>query len=350
MDWLWPDLLLLLGFIPLIVAGYILILRRRYRFAVRYSSLSLVRGGLPERSRLRRHLPFVLFVISMTSLIIALGRPVAPLAVPAGGTTIVLAMDISTSMCMRDIPPNRLQVAKTAALSFVEQPVMGTQIGIVAFADIAELVQEPTNETAQLKEAIRNLTTSPYTAIGSAILRSLDAIAEVDKRVAPSEEDVSSPARVDPSEREYVPHVIVLLTDGASNTGPPVLRAAEQAAERGVRVYTIGFGTRHIALMDCWSVFREDLSARPDSITGSGAKSFGSGADEETLKQVAEMTGGQFYSATNAEELNLVFQELDHHIALIRREMVEVSVFFAALGAMAAVIAVVLSFLWHSLV
>jgi Ca-activated chloride channel family protein len=250
---------------------------------------------------------------------------------------------------MRDIPPNRLQVAKAAALAFVEEPVTGTQIGIVAFADIAELVQAPTNKPALLEQAIQNLTTSTYTAIGSAILRALDAIAEVDKSVAPSEDIATLPARLEPHppEREYVPHIIVLLTDGASNAGPPALSAAQQAAERGVRVYTIGFGTTNIALMDCWSAFREDLSVGPE--TQPAVRSYGSGADEATLKQIAAMTGGEFYSATNAAELNMVFQELDHHIALIKNEMVEVSVFFAAFGAMIAVAALILSFLWHPL-
>lgn len=349
MDWLWPNLLLLLGLIPLIVAIYILILRRRYRFAARYSSLSLVRGALPDHSWLRRHLPFILFTVAVTSLVIAMGRPVAPLAVRSGGTTIMLTMDISTSMCMRDIPPNRLQVAKAAALSFVEEPVTGTQIGIVAFADIAELVQAPTNKAALLEKAIKNLTTSPYTAIGSAILRALDAIAEADKSVAPSEAVITPPARrkAHTPEKGYVSHIIVLLTDGASNTGPSALSAAQQAAERGVRVYTIGFGTTNIALMDCWSAFREDLSA--GSETQPAVRSSGSGADEATLKQIAEMTGGEFYSATNAAELNLVFQDLDHRIALLKNDMVEVSVFFTALGAVLAVAALVLSFWWHPL-
>jgi Ca-activated chloride channel family protein len=351
MDWLWPNLLLLLGVIPLIVAVYILILRRRYRFAVRYSSLSLMREAVLERSRLRRHLPFILFIIAATSLVIAMGRPVAPVAVNSGGTTIMLTMDISTSMCMRDIPPNRLEVARAAALSFVEEPVIGTQTGIVAFAGFAELAQEPTTDAALLEQAIRNLSTSHGTAIGSAILRSLDAIAEVDKSVAPSEDIVTTPDAVGSRtpRGDYVPHIIVLLTDGSSNTGPPALRAAQQAAERGVRVYTIGFGTTTVALMDCWSAFREDLSAKPDSSTQPGDNAFGSGADEATLKQIAEMTGGKFYSATNAAELHTVFQELDHHITLIKNKMVEISVFFAAFGAILAATALVLSFLWHPL-
>lgn len=351
MNWLWPDLLLWLGLIPLIVAIYISILRRRSRFAARYSSLSLMREGVRGHSWWRRHLPFILFVIAVASLVIAMGRPVIPAAVFSGGTTIVLTLDISTSMCMRDVPPNRLEVARAAARSFVENPVKGTQVGIVAFAGFAELIQPPTNKVTLLEEALENLTTSPQTAIGSAILRSLDAIAEVDRRVAPSEDIVTPSASLEsrPPKRAYTPHIIVLLTDGSSNTGPPPLSAAQQAVERGIRVYTIGFGTTNNALMDCWSSFSDDLLGRPDFKSQPGDGSFGSGADEATLKQIAEMTGGKFYSATSAAELHMVFQDLDHHIAVIKNELVEISVFFAAFGAMMVVAALVLSFLWQPL-
>ncbi len=120
MDLLWPGFLLLLGLVPLIVAAYIWILRRRRRFAVRYSSLALVRAALPRQSRLRRHLPFALFLLALVSLIIALGRPVAIVSVPTDQTTILLAIDVSGSMRSADIPPSRLEAAQAAALSFNE--------------------------------------------------------------------------------------------------------------------------------------------------------------------------------------------------------------------------------------
>ena len=201
MDFLWPDLLFALGLIPLIVVIYIWILRRRARFAVRYSSLSLVHGSLANPSLLRRHLPFSLFMVALTSLVVALGRPITPEALLSGQTTIILALDISRSMCMQDITPNRLEVARAAALSFVQQPVLGTQIGIVAFAGFAELAQEPTTDIDRLESTLANLTTATETAIGSAILRSLDAIAEVDPRVAPSQE-IDVPFDASPSTQQ----------------------------------------------------------------------------------------------------------------------------------------------------
>jgi len=355
MDWLWPDLLLLLGLIPLIVAIYIWILRRQCRFAVRYSSLSLVQKVHFQPSFLRRHLPFILFISALTSLVIAMARPITPKEVLSSRTTIILALDISRSMCMQDIKPNRLEVARTTTLSFVQHPVLGTQVGIVAFAGFAALAQEPTTDLALLEKAITNLMTGTETAIGSAILQSLDAIAEVDKRVAPSEEidvppgvSLEQPNPPKSRRKDYLPHIIVLLTDGASNTGPPPLIAAQQAAERGVRIYAIGFGTTEAAVVDCWNLFLANPPSSPGLESQVGGGSSGNWPDHTNLKQIAEMTGGEFYSATSAAELQMVFQKLHQYIALTN-QTIEISVYFVAIGAILAMAALILSFFWHLL-
>jgi Ca-activated chloride channel family protein len=353
MDWLWPDLFLCLGSVPLVVAVYMWILRRP-RFAVRYSSLLLVTEAMPPSSWLRRHLPFLLFLIALASLGIALARPVTPINLLAGQTTIILTLDVSRSMCMRDIPPDRLDAAKVAALAFVQDPVSGTQIGIVAFAGFAELAQRPTTEVALLETSIEGLTTSTETAIGSAILRALDAIAEVDERVAPTEEISAlapSPEHPPPSrlaEEEYLPHIIVLLTDGASNTGPAPLLAAQQAVDRRVKVYTIGFGTTKNSVMDCGTTLADNTYLSPGLESYSSGGTFGTQADEATLKQIAQMTGGKFYAATSAAELQSVFQKLHNYVAS-SNQTTEVSVYFAALGVLLAVAALFLAFLWHPL-
>ena len=154
MDWLWPDFLLLLGCIPLLIALYIAILHRRHRFAIRYSSLSLVGEAIPRSSWLRKHLPFLLFLLALASLVIAMARPLMPEAGLSGQTTIILTLDVSRSMCMRDITPNRLEVARAAALSFIQQPVLGTQVGIVAFSGFAELAQPPTTDVTLLQNSL----------------------------------------------------------------------------------------------------------------------------------------------------------------------------------------------------
>lgn len=354
MSLLWPGSLYLLLLIPLIVAVYILLLRRRRRFAVRYSSLSLVREAAKKQSWLRRHLPFIFFLFALASLVFALGRPVATVMIPSNKATVILAIDVSRSMCSTDIPPNRLEVAKDAALKFVRNNTSGRQVGIVAFAGFAELIQPPTTDIKLLEQAISYLTPARRTAIGSAILRSIDAIAEVDNRVAPSELGSSSnpPATQPNSKEDFVPHIIVLLTDGASNAGPLPLTAAEQAAERGVRVYTIGFGTtNNSSPMNCGD---------DDPFGGGGfGPSFGGGGglggggfrrdiDEETLTQIANMTGGKYYPATSASELQSAFLNLPTYV-IATRQTTEISVFFTAFAALLAILAMTLAFLWHPL-
>jgi Ca-activated chloride channel homolog len=143
-----------------------------------------------------------------------------------------------------------------------------------------------------------------------------------------------------------VPHIVVLLTDGASNTGPPPLRAARQAAERGVRIYSIGFGTTNAAIMDCWNRFPDSPPSNPGLESQVSGGSFGNGPDEATLKQIAEITGGEFYSATSAAELQMVFQKLHSYMAETNKT-IEVSVYFATAGALLALAAFVLAALWH---
>lgn len=351
MSLLWPGFLYLLLLIPLIVAVYILSLRRRRRFAVRYSSLSLVREAAKQQSWLRRHLPFILFLFALSGLVFALARPVATVLIPSNKATVILAIDVSRSMCSTDIPPNRLEVAKDAALSFIRNNSAGRQVGIVAFAGFAELIQPPTTDLKLLENAITYLTPARRTAIGSAILRSLDAIAEVDNRVAPSElksSDQTTPPQT--SAEDYVPHIIVLLTDGASNAGPLPVSAAEQAVERHVRVYTIGFGTtNNSSAMNCGD---------DDPFGGGFGPNFGGGGglgggfrreiDEATLTQIADMTGGKYYLASSATELQDVFENLPTYV-IATRQTTEISVFFTAFAVLMAVLAITLAFLWHPL-
>jgi Ca-activated chloride channel family protein len=352
MDLLWPGFLLLLGLIPLIIAAYIWMLRRRRRFAVRYSSLALVREALPHPSRWRRHLPFALFLLALVGLIIALARPVASVSVPAGRATIILAMDVSRSMCSTDISPNRLEAAKAAALSFIQRQESSTQIGIIVFAGFAELVQPPTTDQEVLQDAVESLTTARRTAIGSAILKSLDAIAEINPNVAPTVTDASPGVAPTPvPEGVYMPDIIVLLTDGASNSGPWPLDAAQQAVDRGVRVYTIGFGTENggESLPFCGQGFQSGGFGGGQQFGGGfGGGGFRRGIDEDTLKQIADMTGGTYYSAESAGELQEVFQNLPTYF-ITKQEITEISVAFTAIGTLLAAFAIALSLIWHPL-
>ena len=353
MSFLWSGSLMLLGLIPLIVALYIWLLKRRRRYTVRFSSLALVREAASHQSRWRRHLPFIFFLLAMTSLVMALARPVATVSVPSNKATIIMAIDVSRSMCSTDIAPNRLEVAKDAAVSFVRDNTSGRQVGIVAFAGFAELIQPPTTDLRRLENAIGILAPARRTAIGSAILRSIDAIAEVDERVAPSELRQSTSGAPAVPEGEYLPHIVVLLTDGASNAGPLPMTAAEQAVERGIRVYTIGFGTvNNNSPMNCGDGdlfgFGGGFGSPFDQFGGGGGGGFRREIDEDTLKQIADMTGGEYYAATSASELLEVFRNLPTYV-IATRETTEISVFFTAFAVFMTVIALILALRWHPL-
>jgi len=346
MNLLWPGFLVLLGLIPIIIGIYIWILRKHRRYAVRYSSLSLVRAAMPQQSRWRRHLPVALFLLGLASLVVALTRPMASVIVPSGQATIVLAMDISGSMCSTDIAPNRLLAAEEAALSFIRSQRSNTQIGVVVFAGFAEIIQPPTRDQDALEKSIRSLNTARRTAIGSGILKSLDAIAEVDESIPPSDLSFSDNTVNPVPPGTYAPHIIVLLTDGASNAGPWPLDAAQQAADRGIRVYTIGFGTAEGApFAFCDAPFQGNFFGGGGFGGGGG---FRRGIDEETLIQIADMTDGEYYQATSANELDDVFKSLPTYL-ITKRESMEISVGFAALGALLAGAAILLSMLWHPL-
>ena len=346
MQLLWPGFLILLGLIPLLIAIYIWMLRRRRKFVVRFSSLVLVRAALPHHSWLRRHLPFALFLLALACLAIAVGRPVTITSVPTDQTTIIFTLDVSGSMRSVDILPSRLGAAEAAVMAFIQRQKASTQIGLVAFSNFGEIIQAPTTDQEALQAAIDSLTTGRRTAIGSGILTSIDAIAEVDKNVAPS---VTDPSQAEPApvpQGDYAPEIIVLLTDGESNAGPLPADAAQQAADRGIRIYTIGYGTPNGSVQLGGGQFQGGGGRGFNGGGGGGGGGFRVGIDDVVLKQVAAMTGGTYHAAGSADELNNVFQNLPTYL-ITKHEVQEISVLFAAIGALLAAAAIVLSLLWH---
>ena len=235
MGLLWPDYLLLLAVIPLLVLVYVLVLRRRRRFAVHYSSLSLIRQAMPVAFQWRRHLPFALMALALALLVLALARPFTSVAVASSRTTVMLALDVSLSMCADDVDPNRLTVAQRATERFIDSQEPDTRVGVVAFAGIAQVVVPPTTDREVLLEAVNNLKTARATAVGSAIGRSLAALAEINPDIPPLNVYVDPRQdSADPDENDFLqPDVIVLLTDGASNRGVSPLMAARAARDRG---------------------------------------------------------------------------------------------------------------------
>jgi Ca-activated chloride channel family protein len=302
----WPWALAALLAFPLLLAYRWWTRRRRRREALRISSVTLIRAALPGRSLWRRRIPLWLFAAGLIVLAGGATRPQASVPVPSNTTSILLAMDVSASMCSTDVAPNRLTAAQEAAREFVEAQHDGSRIGLVTFSAIAGLLVEPTTDKKAVLEAIDTLRTARGTAIGQAILTSVDAIAEMNPDVPPT--GVEVPAISD-AIGEYQPDTIVVLTDGRNTQGVDPLTAAEEAAARRVRVYTIGFGTTEPAASVCTpDQISGDAMFRGDGMGPPGG-GFGRGGlyrqiDEETLTQVADMTGGEYFQAKDADALS----------------------------------------------
>ena len=324
--------------------------RRRRRLAVRVSSVALIRAALPGRSLWRRRVPAALFVAGLLALGGAVARPQASVAVPAEGTTILLALDVSRSMCSTDVEPNRLTAATEAARRFVRAQRDGTRVGLVAFSGMAGLLVEPTTDTDALLAALDDLTTARGTAIGHAILTAIDAIAEHNSDVAPTGVGPTvAPSPPAGGAADYEPDSIVVLTDGANTTGIEPVTAAEQAAARGVRVFTIGFGTTEPAQMVCTP---DQIGDNPFSGDGGFGGFRGGGMrrfqliDEPTLTKVADLTGGKYFRAEDAEELVDVMTNLPREFGL-QREDREITAWFVLPGALLVLGAIFLSLWWN---
>lgn len=358
MGLLWPDYLLLLAVIPLLVLAYALVLRRRRRFAVHYSSLSLIRQAMPRGFQWRRHLPFALMALALALLILALARPFTTVAVASSRTTVMLALDVSLSMCSDDVDPNRLTVAQQATERFIENLPVDTRVGIVAFAGTARVIVSPTTDRETLLEAVNSLTTARATAVGSAIGRSLATLAEVNPDIPPLSVYVDPREGLTGSDLDdgVQPEVIIVLSDGSSNRGVSPLVAARAARDRGVRVYTIGFGTTEPAIMRC---LPDQLGLNPTDrrIGQGGFGSFSGGAfgpgnflmlDERTLNRIAEITGGEYYLAESGDELLEAFSTIPTQFEETR-ERTEVSAIFTAVSALFALSALGLGLRWSPL-
>src|SRR3954471_24240992 len=347
MTFLWPAALWFLAGVPLLSALYVWLMRRKRKTALRYSNLAMVKAALGEGHKLRRHLPPALFLLALAAMLFALARPAAVITLPSQHETVVLAIDVSGSMRADDVKPTRLAAAQAAARTFITGTPKTTRIGLVTFAGSAALVQPPTANREDLLAAIEQLQLQNATAVGSGILVSLKAIfPDQDFDVKPSgalrasrgsaAAGGSAPINGMPKAEvkpvppgSYKSAVVILLTDGQTTTGPDPVDAARLAAERGVRVFTIGVGT-------------------PDGqiLTGEGW-SIRVRLDEDALKVIADMTRGEYFFAGNAPDLKKIYEGLKSRLVLEKKQT-EITALVTGFAAMLALAAAMLSFFWFN--
>ncbi|TQM54555.1 VWA domain-containing protein [Humibacillus xanthopallidus] len=359
-----PLLLVTVLFVPVLLGVYVWQLRRRRRQAVRFSNVALLRAAGAGSSSWRRHVPVALVLCALGLLGLASARPTVRAEVPTSSATVILALDVSGSMCATDVTPNRLAAAQAAVRSFVQGQDDETKVGLVVFSGFAQLAVAPTVDRDELLAALDAVTTGRGTTIGAAILRSIDAIAEVDPNVAPAdavdEPTTDGPGLGEPSPTPsagpgpgagpgagggaaagtvgVAPEIIVLLTDGANTRGVTPAAAADQAAARGVRVYPIGFGTTNPTQMACTRDQYGGFQPRARDLAGFGGGSMGGRnflvVDEAALKGVAQRTGGEYFAATDAEGLTKVLADLPKHVTVAEQD-IDLS---AAVAMLAAVV------------
>jgi Ca-activated chloride channel family protein len=334
MSFVWPSALWLLFLLPLLVLAYLAVLRRKKKYALRYASLQLVKEAMGKGVGLRRHVPPILFLAALALMIIAIARPQATVTLPSQHETIILAMDVSGSMRAADVEPNRLAASQAAAKSFIAEQPENVRIGIVAFAGTATVAQAPTRNKDELYAAIDRFQLQRATAIGSAILVSLATIfpnAGIDVATFSMEQrnGVKTPGPKPVPPGSYNSALIILLTDGQRTTGPDSVAAARLAADRGVRVYTVGVGTveGEVIGFEGWSMHVR--------------------LDEETLKTIADVTRGEYFYAGNAADLKKVYQTLNSKFVL-EKQKTEITALFAAAAALLVVVSALLSLLWFN--
>ncbi|MDB5803784.1 MAG: transporter ATP-binding protein [Betaproteobacteria bacterium] len=337
---IWPLMLWLLLLVPLLVIVYMRLAARQRLAAKQLAKLAAVDGITgKEPSAFARHVSALLLLFAIILMITAVARPQAVMVLPTRVDAVILAMDVSGSMRATDVKPNRLTAAKSAAKTFIADQPAEVKIGVVAIAATAALVQSPTTKRDDLNAAIDRFTLQNGSALGSGVIIALATMLpesgiDIDQVVYGKKPLARDPARqlaidtfkpVPPGSNNSA--AIVLVSDGEGNTGPELQAAAKFAAERGVRVYTVGVGTRDGAVLsvDGWSM-RVRL-------------------DEEGLKKVAATTRGEYFRAANANELKRIYSQLGARLTAGRGRTTEISALFAAAGAALAMISVLYSLL-----
>jgi Ca-activated chloride channel family protein len=353
MQFLWPHMLWLLLALPLLAAAYLYLLSRRKKAALLYASLGLPRAALGPGQRIRRHIPPVLFLLALAAALLACARPSATVTLPADMLTLVLAMDTSRSMEATDVAPNRITAAQQAARDLIVGLPASVRMGIVSFAGTATVVLPPTDSRQDMLDALDRFQLQRGTATGSGLIQALAVLfpddgidleailfGSVSPRGAGRAASLDTATAADAARKReaerppvqpgsYRHGAVILLSDGRRTAGPDPADAARMAAQRGVRVYTVGFGSPQ----------------GPNSGSGEYGMSYFMQLDEPALRQMATMTGGEYFQAGSAADLSQVYRQLSARFALERKET-EIGALFAALAGLLLVAAGALSMAW----
>ena len=320
--------------VPLFVVVYLLIQRRRRKLSAAYGSLGFAPGARGSQPGVRRHTPALLFLAGLTILSFALARPQAVVALPKQEGIVILAFDVSGSMAADDMKPTRMEAAKAAARDFVKRQPLFVQTGVVAFSDNGLSVQVPTNDPSAVLAAINRLAPQTGTSVGQGILASLNAIAVGSSGGLPGEVYSNilltpTPTPTPVPHGTYTPAVIILLSDGENNENPNPLASAQTAADRGVRIYTVGIGspTGTTVHINGFSLHTQ--------------------LDEATLQQISEITGGTYYNAQSEQDLIKIYDHLDTQL-VNKPEKTELTSLFAGASIVFMLIGGLLSLLWFS--
>ena len=326
-------MLFLLVLVPLFVVLYLLLQRRRRRVAASFGGLGFLQNPARRGPGLRRHVPPAIFLAGLTILIFSLARPQAVVSLPKQQGTVILAFDISGSMAATDLSPTRMDAAKAAARDFVQRQPIGIQVGVVAFSDAGFSVQAPTADKDAINAAIDRMAPQHGTSLANGILVALKAIAVGNgqsgpltySNITPSPTPTPTPV----PQGTYINAAIVLLTDGENNESPDPLSAAQTAADRGVRIDTVGIG-----------------SAAGTNIQINGF-TLHTQLDEATLQQIAQITGGDYYNAQSTQDLNNIYNTINPTL-VVKPERTEITSFFAGISILFLLLGGIFSLSWFS--
>jgi Ca-activated chloride channel homolog len=312
-----PFILWGLLLIPLGLLAYWLVQRRRIKYAARFTNLDLLVNVVDATPGRRRHLPALLALMALAALIVAMARPQKVVAVPREDATVVLTMDSSASMKATDVAPSRLDAAKSAATTFLDDVPDRFRVGLVSFSSAVRVLEEPTDDRDAVRSSLDSIQGDIGTALGDAIEASV-ALAD-------------DPNATEDNVGEKPLFAVLLLSDGANTTGSEPLAVVDAAKEAGVPIYTIALGTPS-GTVDVTDDYGQTQTVNVPP-------------DPTTLKQIADETGGRFFEAPTEADLKAVYDEIGSQVSWEDDER-ELTAAFAGAGAVFLLLGASLSALW----